>query len=97
MNIRHGDLALVKIKSLPEGLQESKTNVMLSGSHGHNHTVDRGKIYLKKVDDFVIGYLVAKDTTIQHEEHGNFKLPNGVYELRRQQEFTPQGLVPVID
>lgn len=69
----------------------------MSGSHGHDHTINQGKIYLKKVNDFVFGYLIAKDTEIQHEEHGNHKIPDGVYELRGQQEYTPQGLIPVID
>ncbi len=95
--IRHGDLALIKISKLPEDLVETKTNLLMAGSHGHNHTVNQGKIYLKKVNDFVFGYLVAKDSTIQHEEHGNHKIPDGVYELRGQQEVTHQGLKQVID
>lgn len=95
--IRQGDLGLVKIFKLPKGLKEEKTKILISGSHGHHHSIDNGKVYFKQVDQYVFGYLVAKDTTIDHEEHGGMKLPNGVYELRKQQEFTPQGLVPVID
>lgn len=95
--IRHGDICLRKISKKPTGLEESKTKVLETGSHGHNHYIDNGKVYFKKVDDYVFGYLVAKDTTLNHEEHGKIKLDNGVYELRKQQEYTPQGLVPVID
>lgn len=95
--IRQGDLALVRISKLPVGLKETKTKVMVHGSHNHDHSIDKGKLYFKKVDDHVFGYLVAKDTTIDHPEHGGMTLKNGVYELRKQTEFTPQGLVPVID
>lgn len=95
--IRQGDLVLKKIKSLPKGLEQAKTLVMMRGSHGHDHYVDKGKVYLKAVDTYVMGYLVAKDSTLDHPEHGGMKLTNGVYEIRKQQEFTPAGLVPVID
>jgi hypothetical protein len=95
--IRHGDLALVKISKLPTGLKETKTKVLMSGSHGNNHFINQGKVYLTKVDDYVFGYLRAKDTTLDHPEHGKIKLDNGVYELRRQIEFTVDGLKPVVD
>ena len=94
--IRHGDLALKQISKLPTGLKETKTNILVTGSHGHHHFIDKGKVYFKKVDNFVFGYLVAKNTILNHEEHGKVKL-NGVYELRKQSEFTPQGLIPVKD
>lgn len=95
---RHGDLLLVKIKSLPKGLNKpEKTKTILSGSHGHNHDYDNGKLYFKKVDDYVFGYFVAKDTVIDHPEHGKAEIPNGTYELRRPQEFTPEGLKLIID
>lgn len=95
--VRQGDLVLKKIKKLPTGLTETKVKVMVTGSHGHNHSFDTGKLYFTPVDTYVFGYLVAKGTSIDHPEHGGMKLENGVYELRKQQEYTPQGLVPVID
>lgn len=94
--IRHGDICLKQISKLPKGLKETKTTILETGSHGHNHFIDKGKVYFQKVNDYVFGYLVAKNTTLDHEEHGKVLL-NGVFELRKQQEFTPQGLVPVID
>lgn len=95
--IRQGDLALIKIAKLPTGLKETLTKILVSGSHGHHHSINQGKVYLKPVDTYVFGYLKAKDTMIDHEEHGGMKLPDGIYELRKQQEHTPAGLVPVID
>jgi len=101
---RHGEIAFVKIDKLPDGLTNNKSKILMKGSHGHDHTFDKGEMYLKKVNEFVFGYFVAKDTTLFHQEHGVGKgklkkaeLPDGVYELRKQQEFTPDGLKPVID
>lgn len=95
--IRHGDLALKLINSLPADLTETKTKVLITGSHGNHHTIDKGKVYFKKVDDFVFGYLFAKKTTLDHPEHGKVKLTDGVYELRKQNEIRHDGLKPVID
>ena len=97
---RHGEIAFLQIAKLPKGLKEEKTKILMSGSHGNSHTFDNGKLYLKKENDFVFGYFVAKDTSLIHPEHspnGEAKLPNGIYQLIKQQEFTPQGLVPIID
>ncbi len=98
---RHGEIALVKVDKLPEGLELAKTNIIMVGSHGNNHSIDQGELYFKKESDFVFGYLVAKDTNLLHSEHspkiGDAKIEDGIYKLIKQQEFTPEGLVPVID
>lgn len=94
---RHGDIALVKIAKLPTKLKETKTLVLETGSHGHNHSINKGKVYFKKDGEHIFGYLVAKGTSLDHEEHGKLELEDGVYELRKQTEFTPQGLIPVVD
>lgn len=98
---RHGEILFVKIKSLPKGLEEVKTKEIVKGQTGNSHTFDKGKIYFKNVDDNVFGYFVAKGTSLLHPEHspnvGDAQIPNGIYELRKQVEFTPSGLQPVID
>jgi hypothetical protein len=101
---RHGEICLLPIKKLPKGLKESKDKVLIQGSHGNSHSVDNGKIYFSKESEFVFGYLVAKNTNLLHEEHGKgngaikkAKLPDGIYQLIKQQEFTPSGLVPIVD
>ena len=99
---RHGEILLLKIKSLPKGLKEEKSNVLVVGSHGNSHTFDKGKLYLKQ-DGQTFGYLKAKDTTLLHPEHGigkglkKAKIEDGIYQLIKQNEYTPSGLVPVID
>jgi hypothetical protein len=97
MNYRHGDLALIGIETLPNGLTESKTHILFEGK-SNTHKFSGGKLYLKQVDGFVFGYLVAKNTTLLHPEHGKaVKIKDGVYQLRHQQEYTPEGMKPVVD
>lgn len=101
---RHGEIAFIKINSLPEGLNKSNQKEFLKGSHGNPHTFDNGELYLKNVDDNIFGYFVAKDTKLKHPEHGEGKgktkeasLPNGVYELRRQTEWINSEMKQIID
>ena len=104
-NIRHGDLALIGIANLPTGLKASTSKVLLAvGSGGNPHSFDTGTFYPVKGDEFIIGYLKAKGTTLLHREHGKgktgqkkAKIVDGLYQIRRQSEYTPQGLKLVID
>lgn len=100
---RHGEILLLKIEKLPDGLELSNSKIIMTGSHGNNHTIDTGKLYFVKPTkrDFTFGYLVAKNTNLLHPEHreknGKCPIKNGVYQLIKQNEFTPEGLIPVID
>lgn len=102
---RHGEIAFIKIRKLPENLDETKQKEFIKGSHGNPHTFDKGKLYLKEEDEFVFGYFEAKDTTLFHNEHGEIKkgklkaarLPDSVYQLRRQNEIINEELRQVID
>jgi len=104
-NYRHGDCGLTGVKELPKGLKKLNTNVLMVGSHNNSHTFDNGDVYEVKGDDFIIGYLVAKDTTLYHPEHGEevgkplreAKIDDGIYEIRRQVEYTNEGMKQVID
>jgi hypothetical protein len=105
--IRHGDLTLVQIDRLPEGLTASTTKTLMQGVNKNNHDVQGGTVYLKDVDQFVFvfGYLVAGDNcTLLHPDHGagdgaikTASLPAGTYELRRQFEETHESFKQVID
>ncbi len=105
--IRHGDLVLFRIDTLPKGLEQADTNVIMIGSNNNNHSVVNGELYFKEVDQFVFGYLVAGDETyLTHVDHGSEDLggglkkavvPNGIYELRRQVEVTHDGMKVVVD
>lgn len=97
---RHGEVLFKKIDKLSKGVKETKSNIIMQGSHGNNHTFDNGKMYLQKESDFIFGYFKAKNTSLIHPEHspkGEAKLPDGYYQLLKQQEWIADGLKPVID
>lgn len=98
---RHGDVGFVKVKELPKGLTASKSNSILEGGSGGNtHSFKGGAFYPKKEGEHIIGYFKAKDSRLFHAEHspkGEAELPNGIYEVRRQVEFTHEGMRQVID
>jgi len=103
--IRHGDLCLVQVKKIPEGLQPSNTNTLMQGSGGNNHDVKNGIVYLKDEDEFVFGYMVAlPKCQLLHPDHGagegqikTANIPEGSYELRRQFEQTHDAMRQVVD
>lgn len=106
--IRHGDLCLVQVNSLPKDLQLAKpddTDVLMQGSGGNNHSVKNGLVYLKDVGRFIFGYLVSQPKCqLLHLDHGSGKgpiksaaIPEGIYELRRQFEHTHDSMKQVLD
>ena len=97
---RQGDIAGISIPKLPKGLKASKTDTLLSNGSGDNpHTFNGGSFYPHVKGDFILGYLEAKGTKIYHVEHSpkGDKVEDGVWEIRKQSEYTNEGLRPVID
>jgi len=106
MNYRHGDMALIGVKEVPNGLKKSDSKILMIGSGGNGHSFNNGEFYPHKKDNFVFGYLVAKDTSLFHKEHGKTvkgqelrvsKIKDGIYELRNQFEHTNAGMKKVVD
>ncbi len=56
---------------MPEGLTRvSKRKILHAGSHGNEHSFNNGVFYPQKSSDNILGYFVAKNTTLLHPEHG---------------------------
>ena len=103
---RHGDLALRLVDKLPGDAKKSRSKTLMQGSNNNSHTIDNGTLYLKNDGAFVFGFLEAKNTMLYHIDHGKriagkklreAKIPDGIYELRRQCEDTNEGMKPVLD
>jgi hypothetical protein len=111
LNIRHWDLALIGIKKIPKNLVKTKTNILMKGNNWHDHTFSwwmvsiTGDSFNLPEWEFIFWYFVAKNTILFHEDHWNTivwntrscNIPDGIYELRKQVEFTAEGMRAVVD
>lgn len=98
-----GDVMFIKIDKLPEGLRaltpENGKFVVAHSETGHNHTVKYkpGITYYANDNDQFTAYLVVDNTKclVEHERsfdtHESLLLKDGVYKIRRQREYTPEG------
>lgn len=100
---RQGDVLIVPVDKIPEEAKADEGNAVLVEGEvtGHAHRIRHSDLMAKKAMLMMVGtqmYLRAlQEIHIDHEDHGTNILPPGDYEIRRQQEFTPQGWRRVVD
>ena len=96
-----GDALLKRIDKLPEGLKAAKSEngkfIIAHSETGHNHTVlEKGaQMLIDQTNEFIAYLEVSNDTELTHERsfdtHESLLLTPGIYEIRRQREYTPEG------
>ena len=104
-----GDVLITRIDTLPKGLSETSSVggkfIIAHSETGHHHTVmERPGVKFFSGKDPMIAYLEVIDNvevTLEHERsfdtHESLLLKGGTYEIRRQQEYTPEGWRRVAD
>ena len=101
---RHGECLFVKTDKIPAEAKEKKTDTLFVGSGNNSHLFKGGKFY-ELNNGIIFGYFEAKNTKLYHKEHGDkkvgelleAKLPNGIHELYKGQEFVNSEMKPIID
>lgn len=98
---RHGDVVLVAVDGIPDGgkpvKRENRKLVLARGEvTGHSHTIAtptiqmievNGERYLKAVRPFVI----------RHQEHTALTIPEGIYRVQIQREYSPAEIKRIVD
>lgn len=102
-----GDLYARKIRALPTGLvrrePDSGRHVVAHSETGHHHyLMAAGVECWDDPKDPLICYLqIASEATLTHarswDTHAPITLGKGVWEIRRQEEMTPEGWRQVQD
>jgi hypothetical protein len=107
-----GDLLIRRIDKLPAGLTPAKAEagqfVLAHSETGHNHVIaERPNIRVHSTDDPLLSYLEVIEATdeaealIEHlrtfDTHETLQVPPGIYEIRRQREYSPEGWRRVAD
>jgi hypothetical protein len=95
-----GDVLFRRVEKLPNGLKllEGGKRVIVAHSEtGHHHVAIGDRVRLYGTTDPMICYLVAESAyaDVVHERsfdtHETIRFPAGVYEIRRQREWAPEG------
>lgn len=104
--IRQGDVALVRVKAIPEGaieqpVKDNKVILALGEATGHHHRFEfLDQSYSVKLYIAAGGarYLdVSAPADLLHEEHSTARVPAGKWLLPVQVEYTPAALRQVAD
>lgn len=103
-----GDVMFRRVATLPEGVQELKTTgpvVVAHSETGHHHAIDPSEARLFDTLDRnpMVCYLAIDGEHADvvhhrpHDTHETVRLLKGLWEVRRQREWTPEGLRRVED
>ena len=111
--LRQGDVMLIPIKSLPDGVKKAadkgpRVVCQYGEVTGHAHAVksDDCNAFTDQPDMTVVDALatgarafleICYKAEMTHEEHAAIKLEAGVYEVKRQRQYTPERIILVAD
>jgi hypothetical protein len=95
---RQGDVFFIKVDSIPDGVKEQEDGVIIEGeTTGHAHRVASNVMGALLVLNAMKYIQAKKACDITHEDHGTVTLPPGNYQVKIQDEYTPQGRRQVAD
>jgi hypothetical protein len=99
MLLRHGDVLIQQVASLPETVQPAEGHTLAYGEvTGHSHRfADPQHVELFKNADNLTFVKVLQPTTLIHEEHNPIQMPPGIYRYWIQREYEPKAVRQVID
>ena len=100
---RQGDVKIDRVDALPEGLSlkppDNGLNVLAYGElTGHKHYFRENHVRLLANDNALYLVIEGKPATLYHEEHDPITFAPGIYEVRRQREWSDrEEPVPVCE
>lgn len=99
-----GDMILRRVAKVPDNFKPVATDaqgrhVVTHSETGHHHWVggETAVLYREKDENQMVSYIEVKagGTDLIHERpwdtHETLHIEEGVYEVRRQREYTPEG------
>lgn len=97
-----GDMMLIRIASLPTSAKPAKAEngayILTHSETGHHHIVmERPDVKFFSAMDEFRSYLVVENTpaVLEHlrptDTHESLQIAPGIYEVRRQREYSPAG------
>ena len=100
-----GDVLFRRISRLPAGVVEQPASGRIVVAHsetGHDHAIDDPavRLYERAVRDPMVCFLSVDAEFAQvvhhrpHDTHAPLRLRHGLWEVRRQREWAPEGFQP---
>jgi hypothetical protein len=100
---RQGDVKVDVVDSLPPtAIPKAREDGLVVLAHGevsgHKHHFTEGNVQMYTNDNRTFIVIEGAPATLYHEEHDPITFAPGVYEIRRQREWTDkQEPMPVLD
>ena len=102
---RQGDVLLVRVAALPEGAKDitPEERIVLAYGEvtGHAHAIEELAVKARPARLWDAGaerfLQVLEKTSLRHEEHAPIDLPEGVYRVVQQREYSPEEIRNVAD
>ncbi len=102
--IRQGDVALIRIKSLPNGathqpIDGERLILAFGEATGHHHSIAAGKVrkYTDPGTQAAIVEVAEAMALLEHQEHSAAPLKKGFYRVHLQREYHPEEIRRVAD
>jgi guanylate kinase len=98
-----GDLFILKVDLIPNGFckkqSDNGNHIVAHSETQHHHVIEDDDVdYYVNSKDMMKAYIEVKNiigAQLKHlrdfDTHETILIPPGIYELRRQREYTPQG------
>lgn len=99
MLFRHGDVLIQTVAELPKNVRRVGHRTLAHGElTGHSHQIrEADQVILWQTTAELFLQVERAHATVIHEEHAPIELPQGLYRVWRQREYTPERIVVVRD
>jgi hypothetical protein len=102
---RQGDVLLIAVDAdlrddgqQPVAREHGKIILAHGEATGHAHAIEESTAVLVEAPTTNVRHLrLVKPATLLHEEHREIEIPPGLYEVRRQREYSPSEIRTVAD
>ena len=83
----------------PRAIPREKGRIVLAHGEatGHAHAIKAPKASLFEVAGKIYLSVDGDTVALEHEEHATVEIPEGLYEITRQREYSPQAIRNVAD
>jgi hypothetical protein len=95
--IRQGDVLIIPSDVPINGTKLSHLTLAEGEVTGHRHQISNGEATLFERDGVLFLQVLSPTAILTHEEHAAVTIPKGMWEIRIQREYSPEGWRYVAD